>query len=157
MSVIPWFSSSNSIDKVVYRLPLTIWIHNCHWNSMFIKVVFFFKSKFILPQTLEQHLTTNTLQWRATSDYLWISIAVREGIQKKSVFFGYLSQMWVGGVDSQTRSKPLKTPPKPPRKSPFRPKFHLLFSQISQKPWGGWVNRFGKDIPKKTFFFGSFP
>ena len=49
---------------------------------------------------------------------------------------GDLSQMWVGGVaDSQTRSKPLKTP---------------------SKPWGGWG---GKQIwersPQKTFFSPS--
>ena len=83
-------------------------------------------------------------------------IQVREGV-KKTVFLGYLSQMWVGGVaDSQTRSKPLETLPNCPKNRLFRPKFHLLFSQISQKPWGGWVggweNTFGKDLPKKTFF-----
>ena len=59
--------------------------------------------------------------------------------------------MWVGGVaDSQTRSKPLKTP----ENRLFRPEFHLSFSQISQKPWDGWV---GKHIwersPKKSVFF----
>ena len=32
---------------------------------------------------------------------------------QKKLFLGDLSQMWVGGVaDSQTRSKPIKTPPK---------------------------------------------
>ena len=67
--------------------------------------------------------------------------------------------MWVGGVaDSQTRSKPLKPPPpNHPENRLFRPKFHLSFSQISQKPWGGWV---GKQIweryPKKTFFLAAF-
>ena len=36
---------------------------------------------------------------------------LREGIKKTCFFWGDLSQMWVGGVDdSQTRSKPLKTP-----------------------------------------------
>ena len=67
--------------------------------------------------------------------------------------------MWVGGVaDSQTRSKPLKTPPTWPENRLFRPKFHLLFSQISQKPWGRWV---GKQIweryPKKNVFFWQLP
>ena len=69
--------------------------------------------------------------------------------------------MWVGGVaNSQTRSKHLKTPPNHPENRLFRPEFHLSISQISQKPWGGWV---GKQIwersPKKktVFFFGSFP
>ena len=80
---------------------------------------------------------------------------VREAVKKKTFFLGYLSQMWVGGVaDSQTRSKPLKTPPNCPENRLFRPKFHLLFSQISQKPWSGWM---GKQIweryPKKTRFF----
>ena len=62
--------------------------------------------------------------------------------------------MWVGGVaDSQTRSKPLKTPPNHPENRPFRPKFHLLFSQISQNPGvGGWKNRFGRNLPKKNGF-----
>ena len=61
------------------------------------------------------------------------------GLPKKNRFFlGDLSQMWVGGVaDSQTRSKPLKTPQNHLESRPFRPKFHLSFSQISQKPWGG--------------------
>merc|ERR1712141_322232 len=59
----------------------------------------------------------------------------KERYPKKNPFFlGYLSQMWVGGVaDSQTRSKPLKTP----QNCLFPPKFHLSFSKISQKPWGG--------------------
>ena len=79
---------------------------------------------------------------------------VRGAAKKKTFFLGDLSQMWVGGVaDSQTRSKPLKTPPNHPENRPFRPEFHLSFSQISQNPGvGGWVNRFGRDLPKKTFF-----
>merc|ERR1712016_441968 len=81
------------------------------------------------------------------------------GLPKKRFFLGYLSQMWVGGVaDSQTRSKTLKTPPNFPENRLFRPKFHLLFPKSHKNPGvGGWVNRFGKDIPKKMFFFGSFP
>ena len=66
--------------------------------------------------------------------------------------------MWVGGVaDSQTRSKPLKTTPNHPKNRPFLPEFHLLFSQISQKPLGGWVNRFDLglwEISQKKVFFG---
>ena len=49
-------------------------------------------------------------------------------------------------------------PPNYPENCLFRPKFQLLFSQISQKPWGGLV---GKQIwersPKKTFFLDAFP
>ena len=56
--------------------------------------------------------------------------------------------MRVGGVaDSQTRSKPLKTPQNHLESRPFRPKFHLSFSQISQKPWGGWL---GKQIWERS-------
>ena len=67
--------------------------------------------------------------------------------------------MWVGGVaDSQTRFKPLKTPPNHPENRLFRPKFHLSFSQILQKPWGGWV---GKQIwerfPKIKLIFLYLP
>ena len=68
--------------------------------------------------------------------------------------------MWVGGVaDSQTRSKPLKTPPNHPENRPFWPEFHLSYSQISQKPWGGWVGKqiWERSPKKKRFFFGSFP
>ena len=69
--------------------------------------------------------------------------------------------MWVGGVaDSQTRFKPLKTPPQiTPKIALFDPNFTFRFPKSHKNPGvGGWVNRFGKDIPKKTvIFFGSFP
>ena len=80
---------------------------------------------------------------------------LREGV-KNNVFLGDLSQMWVGGVaDSQTRSKPLKKTNHPENRL-FRPKFYLLFSQISQKPWGGCVNRFGKGLQKKLDSFPNY-
>ena len=85
-----------------------------------------------------------------------IYLLIRGAAKKKNCFFlGDLSQMWVGGVAySQTRSKPLQTPPNHPENRLFRPVFHLSFSQISQKPWGGLV---GKQIwersPKKSFFW----
>ena len=68
--------------------------------------------------------------------------------------------MWVGGVaDSQTRSKPLKTPQNHLESRPFRPEFHLSFSQISQKPWGGWVGKqiWERSPKKKRFFFWQPP
>ena len=84
-----------------------------------------------------------------------------EGVKRKPCFFGDLSQMWVGGVaDSQTRSKPLKKKTNCPENRLFRPKFHLSFSQISQKPWGGWVSKqISERSPKKKFFYfvGTFP
>ena len=65
---------------------------------------------------------------------------------------GFLSQMWVGGVaDSQTRSKP---PQIAPKIAFFDPNFTFRFPKSHKLGWvGGWVNRFGKDIPKKRFFF----
>ena len=88
-----------------------------------------------------------------------VRLFLKGGCQKKNPFFlGDLSQMWVGGVaDSQKRSKPLKAPQNHLESCPFRPEFHLSFSQISQKSWGGWV---GKQIwersPKKKLFFYAF-
>ena len=78
---------------------------------------------------------------------------IREGIKKK-VFLGDLSQMWVGGVaDSQTRPKLLKTPRNHPENRNFWPEFHVLFSQISQSPWGGWVgSHIWGNFPQKIIF-----
>ena len=53
-------------------------------------------------------------------------------VQKKGRFYlGKLSQIWVSGVASSH----------PGQKKPYYlwPELHLLSSQISQKPWGGWV------------------
>ena len=94
-------------------------------------------------------------RFKLLAETIVLYLLLREAAKKKTFFLGNLSQMWVGGVaDSQTRSKPLKTPPNCPENRLFRPKFHLSFSQISQKPWSGWV---GKQIweryPKKKRFF----
>ena len=88
----------------------------------------------------------------------WVEEKLFRGAAKKKnrFFLGDLSQMWVGGVaDSQTRSKPFKTPPNCPENRLFRPKFHLSFSQISQKPWGGWVGKqnWERSPKKKRVFF----
>ena len=84
--------------------------------------------------------------------------ALGEASKKKTFVLGDLSQMWVGRVaDSRTRPNPLKTPPNHRENHLFQPEFHLSFSQISQKSWGGLVNIFGKDLPKKTFFLDAFP
>ena len=78
---------------------------------------------------------------------------LREGVQKY-VFLGDLSQMWVGRVaDSQTRSKPLKTPPYHPEITILDPNFTFRFPKSHKNPRvGGLVNRFGRDLQKKTFF-----
>ena len=74
--------------------------------------------------------------------------ALREGV-KKNVFLGDLSQMWVGGVaDSQTRSKPLKTPPNHPENRLFRPEFHLFFTSTLKYSW---KNPRGRLAPRSAF------
>ena len=74
--------------------------------------------------------------------------------KKKTFSLGDFSQMWVG--DSQTRSKPLKTPQITPKIAFFDPNFTFRFPKSHKNPGvGGWVNRFGKGFPKKTFFFIS--
>ena len=113
---------------------------------------------------------------------------IREAAKKKKRFFlGDLSQIWVGGAaDSQTFGdiyQPLffsikvpkcgwvgwltpkqgPNPSKPPQIAPkiafFDPNFTFRSPKSHKNPGvGGWVNRFGRDLPKKTgFFFGSFP
>ena len=74
--------------------------------------------------------------------------------KKKTGFFcGDFSQMWVGGVaDSHPRSKTLKKKPNHPENRLFRPKVHLSFSQITQKPWGGWVLKQIWERSPKNFF-----
>ena len=74
---------------------------------------------------------------------------------KLHVFWGIFSLMWVGGVaDSQTRSKPLKPPQIAPKIAFFDPNFTFPFPKSHKNPEvGGWVNRFGKDFPKKKGFF----
>ena len=49
-----------------------------------------------------------------------------------------------------------KTPKSPRKNRLFLPEFHLSFSQISQKPWGGWLPHcahLGKHSQKKTYFY----
>ena len=77
-----------------------------------------------------------------------------EGRRPKFFFGGGdSSQMWVGGVaDSQTRSKLLQITPKI---AFFDANFTFRFPK-SHKTLG-WVNTFGKDLPKKTIFFIYLP
>ena len=61
------------------------------------------------PVKFHPSICESDMHWlyRGQIGLLWnFFVAIREGV-KKNVFFGGLSQMWVGGVaDSQTRSKP---------------------------------------------------
>ena len=48
---------------------------------------------------------------------------------------------------------PSKHPKSPPRRAFFDPDFTFCFPKSHKNPGvGGWVNRFGKGFPKKTFF-----
>ena len=89
---------------------------------------------------------------------IWLSSL--GGLPKKTFFFG-ISFPNVGGWGCWFPNKVQtpQNPPKFPRKSPFSTQISPFVSQISQKPWGGWL---GKQIwerypKKKRFFFGSFP
>ena len=66
-------------------------------------------------------------------------------------FLGDISQMWVGGVaDSQNPSKKTQI-------ALFDPNFTFCSPKFHKNPGvDGWVNRFGKGFPKKTFFY-TFP
>ena len=64
-----------------------------------------------------------------------ITTYIREAAQKKTLFLGYLSQMWEGGVaDSQTRSKPLKPPQIAPKIAFFDPNFTFRFPKSHKNP-----------------------
>ena len=66
--------------------------------------------------------------------------------------------MWVGGeTDSQTRFKPPNPPQITPKIAFLDQNFTFRFPKSYKNPGvGGWVNKFGKDIPKKRFFY-TFP
>ena len=76
--------------------------------------------------------------------------------KNKTLFFGKVSQMWLGGVaDSQTRSKPLKTPQIAPKIAFFDPNFTFRSPKSHNNPnpgVGGWLNRFGRYLQKKNVF-----
>ena len=80
------------------------------------------------------------------SSFSFLFTYLREEAQKVRFFWGEFSQMWVGGgADSQTRSKPIKKPD---------PNITFCFHKSHKNPGvDGWVNRFGRDLPKKSFLF----
>ena len=62
---------------------------------------------------------------------------VREGVQKKPFFGRSFPNVggWGGWFPNKVQTP--QNPPNHPENRLFRPEFHLSFSQISQKPWGG--------------------
>ena len=70
-------------------------------------------------------------------------IQIREGPPKKRFIWEIFPKYgWVGWL----------IPKQGP--NPSTPEFHLSFSQISQKPWGGWM---GKHIWDISWHFGRLP
>ena len=75
--------------------------------------------------------------------------------QKKNRFFlwRFLPNVggWGGWFPSKVQNPKKKT--NHPENRLFRPKVHLSFSQITQKPWGGWVlKQIWERSPKKNVF-----
>ena len=76
--------------------------------------------------------------------------------KKKPVFFWEISPKcgWVGWLTPKQGPNPSKPPQIAPKIAFFDPNFTFRSPKSHKNPGvGGWVNRFGKDIPKKTGFF----
>ena len=89
-------------------------------------------------------------RWRQAAS---VRLQLREGVQRKHVFFGR-SFPNVGGWGGWFSNK-VQTPqnlPKSPRKSPFSTRI-LPFVLPNLTKTLGWVNRFGRDLPKKKRCF----
>ena len=93
----------------------------------------------------------------------WIPFhQIRGAAKKKTGFFWEISPKcgWVGWLTPKQGPNPSKPPQIAPKIAFFDPNFTFRSPKSHKNPGvGGWVNRFGRDLPKKTFFFcfGSFP
>ena len=83
------------------------------------------------------------------------------GLPKKTRFFWDIFPKcgWVGWLIPKQGPNPSKPPQIAPKIAFFDPNFTFRFPKSHKNPGvGGWVNRFGKDIPKKKrFFFWQLP
>ena len=80
--------------------------------------------------------------------------------QKKTFFFWEISPKcgWVGWLTPKQGPNPSKPPQITPKIALFDPNFTFRSPKSHKNPGvGGWVNRFGRDLPKKTVFFGQPP
>ena len=81
--------------------------------------------------------------------------------KKKTVFFWEISPKcgWVGWLTPKQGPNPSKPPQIAPKIAFFDPNFTFRFPKSHKNPGvGGWVNRFGRDLPKKNgFFFWQLP
>ena len=81
--------------------------------------------------------------------------------KKKNGFFWEISPKcgWVGWLTPKQGPNPSKPPQIAPKIALFDPNFTFRSPKSHKNPGvGGWVNRFGRDLPKKTgFFFWQLP
>merc|ERR1712001_728482 len=86
---------------------------------------------------------------------------LRGAAKKKTGFFWEISPKygWVGWLTPKQGPNPSKPPQIAPKIALFDPNFTFRSPKSHKNPGvGGWVNRFGRDLPKKTvLFFGSSP
>ena len=85
---------------------------------------------------------------------------LREAAKKKSFFFWDIFPKcgWVGWLIPKQGPNPSKKTQIAPKIAFLDPNFTFRFPKSHKNPGvGGWVNTFGKDIPKKHVFFGYLP
>merc|ERR1712218_99190 len=81
---------------------------------------------------------------------------IRGAAKKKTGFFWEISPKygWVGWLTPKQGPNPSKNPQIAPKIAFFDPNFTFRSPKSHKNPGvGGWVNRFGRDLPKKTGFF----
>ena len=79
---------------------------------------------------------------------------------KKKGFFWEISPKCgcVGWLTPKQGPNPSKPPQITPKIALFDPNFTFRSPKSHKNPGvGGWVNRFGRDLPKKNVFFYTFP
>ena len=82
------------------------------------------------------------------------------GLPKKNRFFWEISPKygWVGWLTPKQGPNPSKPPQIAPKIAFFDPNFTFRSPKSHKNPGvGGWVNRFGRDLPKKNVFFLAAP
>ena len=92
--------------------------------------------------------------------WFYIYFPIRGAAKKKTGFFWEISPKcgWVGWLTPKQGPNTLKPPQITPKIAFFDPNFTFRSPKSHKNPGvGGWVNIFGKDLPKKTFFLDAFP
>ena len=83
--------------------------------------------------------------------YIWI----REGVKKTRFFWKIFPKCgWVGWLIPKQGPNPSIPPQITPKIAFLDPNFTFCFHKSHKNPGvDGWVNRFGRDLPKKSFLF----